>query len=75
MPLEGLDDHGSDSGSSIHSCNSDGVPETLRNDSDSNATEEDSNDEPSEVQIFDGQSDDSDQHTPAQKTKQQFSLA
>jgi hypothetical protein len=69
MPLEDLDGYGSDSGSSIQSRNSETVPKTPQDDSDSNSTEAESNGEPSEEQIFDGQFDDSDQHTPAQKTK------
>jgi hypothetical protein len=68
-PLEGLDGYSSDSGSSIQSRNSDAVPKTPQCKSDSNATEAESNGELSEEQIFDWQSDDSDQHTPAQKTK------
>ena len=69
MPLEGLDGYGSYSGSSIQSRNSETVPKTPQDDSDCNASEAESNGEPSEEQIFDGQSDGSDQHTPAQKTK------
>jgi hypothetical protein len=49
------------------------VPKTPQDDSDSNVTEAESNGESSEEQIFDGQSDDSDQHTPAQKTKRRCS--
>jgi hypothetical protein len=75
MPLEGLDEYDSDSGSSIQSCNSEAVPKTPQDDSDSNATEAESNGEPSEEQIFDGQSDDSDQHTPVQRSKRRFSPA
>ncbi len=69
MPLEDLDAYRSDSGSSIQSRNSETVPKIPQGDSDSNATEAESNGEPSEEQIFDRQSDDSDQHTPAQKSK------
>ncbi len=54
MPLEDLDEYGSDSGSSIQSRNSDAVPKTPEYDSDSNATEAESNGEPSEEQISDG---------------------
>jgi hypothetical protein len=46
---------GSDSGSSIQSRNLDAVPKTPQDDSDSNATEAESNGEPSEEQIFDWQ--------------------
>jgi hypothetical protein len=73
MPLEDLDEYGSDFGSSIQSCNSDTVPKTPQYDSDSNATEAESSGEPSEEQVFDGQSDDLDQHTPAQITKRRCS--
>ena len=75
MPLEELDGYGSDSGSSIQSRNSETVPKTPQDDSDCTATEEESNREPSEEQIFDWQSDDSDQHTPAQKTKRRCNPA
>jgi hypothetical protein len=61
--------NGSDSASNIQSRNSDSLPEIPQHDSDSNATEAESNGQPSEEQIFDGQSGDSDQHTPAQKSK------
>ncbi len=64
MPLEDLDTYGSDSGSSIQSRNSETVPKTPQDDSDSNATGAESNGELSEEEIFDGQSHDSDQHTP-----------
>jgi hypothetical protein len=75
MPLEDLDAYRSDSGSSIQSRNSETVPKTPQNDSDSHATEAESEGEYSEEQIYDGQSDDSDQHTPAQKSKRCCSLA
>jgi hypothetical protein len=57
--------------------NSETAPKTPQNDSDStgDATEAESNGEPSEEQIFDGQSDDSDQHTSAQKSKRRCSPA
>ncbi len=42
MPLEGLDEYDSDSGSSVQSCNSEAVPKTPQDDSDSNATEAES---------------------------------
>jgi hypothetical protein len=63
MPLEDLDGYGSDAGSSIQSHILETVPKTPQDDSDSDATEAESNGDPSEEQIFDGQSDDSDQHT------------
>ena len=75
MPLEGLDEYDSDSGSSIQSRNSETVPKTPRDDSDSNATEAESIDKSRDEQIYDGQSDDSDQHTPAQKSKRRCSPA
>ena len=46
------------------------MPKTAQYDSDSNATEAESNEDRSEAQKFDGQSD-SDQHMPAQKSKLQ----
>jgi hypothetical protein len=70
MPLEDLDAYRRDSGSSIQSQNSETVPKTPQDDSDSNATEAESNGKSSEEQIFDGQSDDSDQ-----KSKRRCSLA
>jgi len=75
MPLEGLDGYGSDSGSSIQSSNSEAVPKTPRDDSDSNATEAESIDRSGDEQSDDGRSDDSDQHTPAQKSKRRCSPA
>ena len=54
MPLEGLNVYGSDSGSSIHSHNSDAVPECRQYDSDPYATDSDSQVEGSEAQKFDG---------------------
>ncbi len=62
-------------GSSIQSSNSETVPKTPRDDSDSNATEAESIDKSRDEQIYDGQSDDSDQHTPAQKSKRRCSPA
>jgi hypothetical protein len=75
MPLEDLDAYRSDSGSSIQSRNSEAVPKTPQDDSDSNATEAESNGEASEEEKFDGLSDDSDQHTPARKSKRRCSPA
>ena len=54
MPLEGLDAYGSDSGSSIHSRNSDAVPKCRQYDSDPNATDADFEVDRSEAQKFDG---------------------
>jgi len=71
MPLEGLDAYDSDSGSSSQSRNSMTVPKSPQHVSDSNATEADSIDEQSDG----GLSDDSDQHTPAQKSKRRSSPA
>ena len=75
MPLEGLDEYDSDSGSSIQSRNSEAVPKTPQDDSDSNATEAESIDRSGNEQSDDGRSDDSDQHTPAQKSKRRCSPA
>ena len=71
MPLEGLDAYDSDSGASSQSRNSMTVPKSPSHVSDSNATEADSIDEQSDG----GLSDDSDQHTPAQKSKRRSSPA
>jgi hypothetical protein len=74
MPLDELALYRSDSGSSIRSHDADEHGKASQYDSDSNATEADSNDERSEAQKFEGQSEgqsDSDQHTPAQKSKRQ----
>ncbi len=75
MPLEDLDAYGSDSGSSIHSRNSDALPKCRQYDSDPNANDADSESEldRSEAQKFDRLSDsnDSSNHTPAQKSKRQ----
>ena len=65
MPLEGLDAYDSDSGASSQSRDSMTVPKSPSHVSDPNATEADSIDEQSDG----GRSDDSDQHTPAQKSK------
>ena len=62
--------YGSDSGSGGHTSNSVDEPKTPQYDTDANATEAESNDNCSEEETFDGQSD-SDQHTPAQKSKRQ----
>ncbi len=70
MPLEDLEAYGSDSVSSGHASNPGDEPKTPRYNIDANATEAESNDDCSEEQKFDGQSD-SDQHTPAQKSKRQ----
>jgi hypothetical protein len=70
MPLEGMNAYDSDAGSSIDPHLTDVVPDSLQCSQDENATEGDSNDEGSEAQKFDGLSD-SDQHTPAQKSKRQ----
>ena len=75
MPLEDLDEYGSDSGSSVQSSNSEAVPKTPQHDSDSNATEAESSDRSGDEQSDDGRSDDSDQHTPAQKSKRRCSPA
>ena len=75
MPLEGLDEYDRDSGSSIQSCNSEAVPKTPRDDSDSNATEAESIDRSGDEQSYDVRSDDSDQHTPAKKSKRRCSPA
>jgi hypothetical protein len=72
IPLEDLEAYGSDSGSGGHASNSVDKPKTPQYDTDANATEAESNDGRSEEQKFDGQSD-SDQHTPAQKSKRRFS--
>ena len=69
MPLEGMNAYDSDAGSSIDPHGTDVVPDSLQGSQDENATEADSNDEGSEAQKFDGQQSDSDQHTPAQKSK------
>ena len=70
MPLEGMNAYDSDAGSSIDPHGTDVAPDSLQGSQDANATEADSNDEGSEAQKFDGLSD-SDQHTPAQKSKRQ----
>ncbi len=75
MPLEDLDEYGSDSGSSSQSPNSEKVPKSPRDDSDSNATEAESIERSGDEQSDDGRSDDSDQHTPAQKSKRRCSPA
>ncbi len=75
MPLEGLDEYDSDPGSSLQSRNSEAVSKTPQHDSDSNATEAESSDRSGDEQCDDGRSDDSDQHTPAQKSKRRFSPA
>jgi hypothetical protein len=69
MPLEGMDAYDSDAGSDVDPHGSDVVADSLQGSEDQNATEADSNDEGSEAQKFDGQQSDSDQHTPAQKSK------
>jgi hypothetical protein len=71
-PLEDLEVYGSDSGSSGNASKSVDVPKTEQYDTNANATEAESNDGRSEEQKFDGQSD-SDQHTPAKKSKRRFS--
>ena len=68
MPLEGMDAYDSGAGSDVDPHGSDVVADSLQGSQDQNATEADSNDEGSEAQKFDGLSD-SDQHTPAQKSK------
>jgi hypothetical protein len=75
MPLEDLDEYGSDSGSSSQSRNSETAPKSPQHDSDSNATEAESIDRSGDEQRNDGRSDDSDQHTPAQKSKRRCSPA
>jgi hypothetical protein len=70
MPVEDLEAYGSDSGSSGHTRNSGDEPKTPQYDTNANATEAESYVERSEEQEFDGQTD-SDQHTPAQKSKRQ----
>ena len=75
MPLEDLDEYGSDSGSSSQSRNSETVPKSPRDDCDSNATEAESIERSGDEQSDDGRSDDSDQHTPAQKSKRRCSPA
>ncbi len=59
----------SDAGSDVDPHGTDVVPDSLQGSEDQNATEAESNDEGSQAQIFDGQQSDSDQHTPAQKSK------
>jgi hypothetical protein len=75
MPLEGMDEYDSDSGSNIQSSNSETVPKTPQDDSDSNATEAESIDRSGDEQSEDGRSNDSDQHKPAQKSKRRCSPA
>jgi hypothetical protein len=74
MPLEGMNAYDSDAGSDVDPHGSDVVADSLQGSQDENATEADSNDEGSEAQKFDGLSD-SDQHTPAQKSKRQRALS
>ncbi len=69
MPLEGMDAYVSDAGSDVEPHGSDVVANSLQGSEDQNETEADSNDEGSQAQKFDGQQSDSDQHTPAQKSK------
>jgi hypothetical protein len=60
MPLEDLEAYGKDSGSSGHASNSVDEPKTPQYDTDTNATEAESNDGrsgDSEEQTFDGRSD------------------
>ena len=73
--LEDLDDYGSDSGSSSQSRNPEAVLKSPRDDCDSNATEAESIERSRNEESDDGRSDDSDQHTPAQKSKRRFSPA
>ena len=54
MPLEDLDAYGSDSGSSIHSRNSDALPKCRQYDSDPNATDANSEVNRTGAQKFDG---------------------
>ncbi len=75
MPLEDLDEYGSDSGSSIQSRNSETGPKSPRDDCDSNATEAESIERSRNEESDDGRSDDSDQHTPVQKSKRRCSPA
>ena len=75
MPLEDLDAYRSDSGSSSQSRNSETVPKSTRDDCDSNATEAESIERSRNEESDDGRSDDSDQHTPAQKSKRRSSPA
>ena len=56
MPLEDLDEYGSDSGSSIQSRNSEAVSKTPQHDSYSNATEAESSDRSGDEQCDDGRS-------------------
>jgi hypothetical protein len=64
-----MDAYDSHAGSDVDPHGSDVVADSLQGSQDQNATEADSNDEGSQAQKFDGQQSDSDQHTPAQKSK------
>jgi hypothetical protein len=76
MPLEGMNAYDSDASSSIDPHGTDVAPDSLQCSQDENATEADSNDEGrSEAQKFDGQQSDSDQHTPAQKSKRLLAVS
>jgi hypothetical protein len=69
MPLEGMNAYDSNAGSDFDPHGTDVAPDSLQGSEDQNATEAESNDEGSGEQKFDGQQSDSDQHTPAQKSK------
>ncbi len=75
MPLEGMNAYDSDAGSNVDPHGTDVAPDSLQGSEDQNATEVESNDEGSEAQKFDGQQSDSDQHTPAKKSKRQRAVS
>ncbi len=73
MALEDLKQYGSDSGFSDDSPDSDAMPNSQKQSFNPNATSSESEDDRSAAQKFDWPSD-SDEHTPAQKSKwQKFS--